>query len=185
MDFIYSLVTNSNYWESRYHKNFFIDNGAFTSGFLWALAIGVIIAIAFYFSCCNSKKTSKSATSTVWACFMVLAAVLTYVASDFYIIGTKDSSNGTKDSTSGFYQANEDYFIKISRENSDNEQLLKELSLKKDEIRKNLNDGGDARFDFSITNVLLCCLFFYLASIVIKNFTISGKTIPHKFPMRS
>lgn len=186
MDFFYFLVTSSKAWDPRYHQNFFNTEGAFGTGFFYALVLGLMFALIFYFGCCNNSKSSSSATLPVWLGFLLVSAVVAYFAADWMIIG----KSGEKDRESifyksSFYQANEEYFIKQSRQNSTNTQLIKELTTKKNEIKSALDKGGDVRFDFCLTTAALCMIFFYFTSLLVKSFTINGKTVPHQWPMKS
>lgn len=186
MDFFYFLVTGSSAWDPRYHHNFFIGEGAFGTGLLYAFIIGVVLALAFYFSCCNSSKTSASATLPVWIGFLLVAAILAYFTADWVIVGKP----GEKDRnsifySSSFYKGNEEFFISQSRKNSTNTPLIKELTTKKTEIKNQLDKGKGVRFDFNITTAFLCMIFFYGTSLIVKSFTINGKTVPHQWPMKS
>lgn len=185
MDFFYFLVTGSNHWEPHYHQNFFVTQGAFTIGVVYALILGIVFALAFYFGCCNSKVSMKSASFPIWVTFMLLAGVASYLVADMHVIGLANEKNQKSlFYNASFYKANEEYYIEKTR-NIQNEQLVKDLMRKKTEIKSKLDKGGDVRFEYSLTTALLSCIFFYVFSILVKQRTINGKSIPHKFPMKS
>lgn len=187
MDFIYFLVTSSKDWTNTFHENFFNANFGFAMGVIGAVIIGIVLSIAFYFGCCNSSKSCKSATIGVWSVFLILASVIAYFYADLIVIG--DAS--TKDDKSvfraySFYKANEDYYInqtdERNRGNGGNDTFKTDLNQKKEEIKSNLNKGKDVRFEYDLTTAVLTAFIFFIASLVFKRFTINGKTIPCKKP---
>lgn len=183
MDFFYFLVTGSKAWEPHFHKNFFIDQGGFSWGLYGALIIGAVVACAFYFGCCNSSKTSKSANIGVWAVSLCLCAVISYFYADFVVIGdSKTTDNNSVFRTHSFYKANDDYFIKVTSQPGVSQTLIDDLTQKRNEIKYNLDKGGDVRFDFDITTAVLAVIFFFITSVIVKRFTINGKTIPFEKP---
>lgn len=183
MDFFYFLVTGSKSWEPHYHENFFNTQGGFLWGIIGALVIGVICACAFYFGCCNSKKSSKSANLGVWAITMLICAVVAYFYADLVVIGdSATTDNSSLFRTHSFYKANDDYFIQQTSQSGVSETLINDLTQTKNTIKTNLDKGGDVRFDYDITTALLAAIFFFLTSLIVKRFTINGKTIPFQKP---
>ena len=183
MDFFYFLVTSSGSWNSHYHANFFNVQGGFLWGFVGALILGALAACAFYFGCCNSSKTSKSANIGTWAISLCLCAVVSYFYADSVIIGDSNTTDNTSVFRAyAFYKANDDYFIKEISQPGVSQTYIDDLAQKKNEIKYNLDKGGDVRFDFDITTAFLAAIFFFITSIVVKRFTIGGKTIPFEKP---
>lgn len=183
MDFFYFLVTSSKAWEPRFHENFFNSQGGFLWGFIGALVLGVICACAFYFGCCNNKKSAKSASIGVWAVTLVICGILGYFYADLVIIGdSATTDNGSIFRRHSFYKANDDYFIKETGKAGVSDTVIKQLTQTKNEIKTNLDRGGDVRFDYAITTAVLALLFYFLTSIIIKRFTVNGKTIPFLKP---
>lgn len=183
MDFFYFLVTGSKAWEPHYHENFFNTQGGFLWGVIGALIIGVICACAFYFGCCNSKRTSKSANIGVWAVFMLICAVVAYFYGDLVVIGDSNTiDNNSLFHKYSFYKANDMYYLDMTRESGVSETLINDLKQKNIEIKTNLDKGGDVRFEYNITTALLAVIFFFLTSLFVKRFTITGKTIPFQKP---
>lgn len=182
MDFLYFLVKGSEFWEQRFHENFFVTCGGFTTGVIAALIIGAVVACIFYFGCCNSKTSRKSANIGMWALFMVVAGVIGYFYADKVVIG--DSSKTDKESMfykHSFYKANNDYYIaETNKVISDG--MAAELKNLESEISGRLDKGGDVRFEYDITTAVLCMLFFFIVSVIVKRFTINGKAIPFMKP---
>ena len=85
MDIFYFLVSKTNW--TNYHENFFNTEGGFATGVIAALIIGALIAIAFYFGCCNSSKSAKQANIAVWALALLFSGVVGYFYADWQIIG--------------------------------------------------------------------------------------------------
>ncbi len=184
MDFFYFLVTGSPDYDNVYHLNFFENCGGFSHGIIAALIIGLIISAAFYFGCCNSRTSQKSANIGMWFIFMAIAALIGYFYADFVIMGETNAVDNTGIFREySFYKANEDYYTEQSRVQFENEQLLDELFNKKGEIQAALDRGEDVRFDFDLTTALLAALFFFFPwSVLLKRFTINGKAVPFLKP---
>lgn len=184
MDFLYYFVTKSFDWEPKYHQNFFVDHNAFVYGLVWAIVLALVFAIAFYFCLCNNKESCSSAKLPVWLVFLALSGISSYLVADWGIIGKKNITDQTSVFYKySFYNTNEAYYAEQARNNS-NEQLLQELAKKKNEIRMDLNQGNDVRVPFDMTCAVYGLIFFYLFSVVLKGFTINGKTIPHMWPSK-
>lgn len=183
MDFFYFLVTGSDAWEPNYHWNFFITQGGFLWGIIGALILGVVVACAFYFGCCNSSKTSKYSNVGVWAISLCLCAAISYFYADMVVIGDpKTTDNSSVFRAHSFYKANDDYYLEKSQDKNMTPTFLAELHQLNNKIKSDLDKGGDVRFEFDITTAILAVIFFILASVVVKRFTINGKTIPFERP---
>lgn len=193
MDFLYFLVTDSKIWKDDtlgFHKNFFADGGGFTLGWVGALVLGLIFCLVFYFGCCNSKKSSKSANIGVWAIFMIIAAAASYFYGDYVVIGQPRVKEGKAQTESifrkySFYKANKDYVI-IKTDKRINPSATPESNKRYREAEKtiagNLDKGKDVRFDFDITTAVLGAVFFFIFSILFKRFTINGRSVPFLKP---
>ena len=182
---IYHFVVTSKAWEPKFHENFFVVHHAFLYGLLWAFGIGAIIAIIYYFSCCNSKNTIKLANLPSWCVAGVIAAVFTFFVADWVIIG----KNGVSDRNSlfytySFYNANESYYEREIQNNSKNEKIKKELGATKENIKIALDQGKDVRVPFAATTTVLSVVFFVIASFCVKGFTSNGKHIPVLWPSK-
>ncbi len=178
MEFLYFLVTGSDSWENQYHQNFFVTQGGFTFGFVAALIIGVLFSCIFYFGFCNSKNTQKSANMGVWAVCLLIAIVIGYLFADYVIIG--DSTDAVFRDCS-FYKANDEYYVAQTR-GSVSPAKINDLASLQTKIKSDLDKGGDVRLPYDITTAVLTAIFFFLASIGVKRFTISGKAIPFLKP---
>lgn len=181
MESLYFLVTGSPSWDIEFHNNFFITKDAFLWGFVLAAVLGLVFCLAFYFGCCNSKKSAKSANIGVWAVFMLITGLCTYFVSDMVIIGGSQQP-GSVFYEYSFYKSNEDHYLKLSQNPNASDSLLQEWAITKQNIRQDLNKGGDVRFDYDITNTVYALLFFFLWSLLFKRFTHNGKSIPLQNP---
>lgn len=183
MDLFYFLVTGSKAWEPHFHENFFNVQGGFLWGIIGALIIGVVCSCAFYFGCCNSSKSSKLANINVWTISLVISAVIAYLYADLVVIGDSATTDNTSVfRTHSFYKANDDYFIQQTSKPGVSQTFINDLTQKKNEIKNNLDKGGDVRFDYDITTAFLAAIFFFFTSILVKRFTINGKSIPFLKP---
>ncbi len=179
MDFLYFWVTSAKCWEGQYHENFFNAQGGFLWGFIGALILGTAGALAFYFGCCNSKESGKYAKKSVWGVFMAVTAVVSYFYADQVLIGhSSTTDNASVVYSHSFYKANNDYFIEKTREASVSPTDIAVLTQTRNEISSNLDKGGDVRFEFDLTTALLAALWFFIVSMIVKRFTVTGKAIP-------
>lgn len=137
----------------------------------------------FYFGCCNSKTSQKYANHGVWAAFLLLCMAVSYFYADLVVIGDSSVSDNTSIFRAySFYKANDDYFIQQTSQPGVSQTLINDLTQMKNEIKGNLDKGGDVRFAFDITTAILAAIFFFLTSIIVKRFTIGGRTIPFQKP---
>lgn len=179
MDILYFLVSKTNW--TNYHENFFNTEGGFAAGVIAALIIGALIAVAFYFGCCNSSKSAKQANIAVWAVALLLSGVVGYFYADWQIIGESSTHQGMFVSGSSFYEINERYYIEETSKNPSQSTQVS-LNKTKNEIQEALDKGNDVRFDFALNTALLAIAFFFLTSVLVKRFTINGKNIPFMKP---
>ena len=185
MKAIYHFVVSSQAWEPKFHENFFVTHNAFTYGLMWAAIIGIIVAVLYYFACCNSKNTTKMASLPAWCVAGVLAAALTFLVADWVLIGKSGvSDRNSMFYTYSFYNANETYYNEQSKQNMKNEKLVKELAATKQKIQTELNQGNDVRMPYTATTTVLSIVFFCVASFCVKGATRNGKHIPVKWPSK-
>ncbi|MGN0222922.1 MAG: hypothetical protein ACI4AM_02725 [Muribaculaceae bacterium] len=179
MNELFYFVTNSDAWGndlSGYHDNYFNTEGAFSELFIVALIMGVVVCAVFYFGFCNSVKSDKHATFGNWIICMVVAAIFGFVYSDFITVGSSHN-DGTK---SGFYQANVDYY-NAQAAGCDGQQSAS-LAKQMNDIETDLNNYDDVRLPLDFTAAFWAVVWYFLASILLKRFTIGGKTIPFTRP---
>lgn len=172
MDFFYFLVTSDNSWEPLFHPNYFNAAG-FTYGVIGALVIGVVLALVFYFGCCNNRNSVKYATKGVWAVFLLIAGVAAYFYADIALIG---DPNTTTPGTFSFSEANNEYLIAQTK--GAPVEKVTQLTQIHNKIKSDLQKGGDVRFPFALTTAILAILFYFIMSMVVKRFTYAGKAIP-------
>ena len=185
MDKLFFFVTSSEAWKSdtsHFHDNFFVTNGGFTSGLIAALVVAIACAMAFYFGCANNKRSVKYASTGVWAGFMAGAFGITFLIASLVFIGKSSSTSPSSPLYKfSFYKANTEYLIKQTS-NNPNQQLVQKLNTDKQTIQSNLDKNKDVRMPYSFSCAVYALLFFYLISLCIKGFTISGIAIPHLWP---
>ncbi len=187
MDKLFFFVTNSDAWKNYrdFHENFFVTHKAFLYGFLLALIVALLLAVIYYFGCCNSKRENKLATVPTWCGFLVATALITFLVANFVFIGksstTETSSIFYKNS---FYNANKQFVVDKTKGNPA-EQIVAKYTKDKTQIDKNLDSGKDVRYPYSIGCAVYSLLFFYLLSLLFKGFTYQGVAIPHQWPHKS
>lgn len=182
MDLIYFLVMGSKSWEPIFHDNFF-NGGGFTHGLIAAAIIGAVCSVVFYFGCCNSYKSSKMANIGVWTCALIISGALTFFYADMIIIGQRGvADNNSVTRTHSFYKAIEDNYINRVRLGAVSQTEIADLAQLKTKIKSDLDKGGDVRFDFNFNTAMLAMVFFFLTSLCVKRFTISGRSIPFLKP---
>lgn len=174
MDFLYFLITSENAWSDKFgfHKNYFIENNAFLTGFLIAVSFSILLTLLFYFGCCNGKS-NENAKPLYWFVLLAVVAVGVYFVGDAVVIGAENTSGS-------FYEANQKFCTEYCRAHVGNEQTIKECRIELAKITKDLNEGCDVAFMFNLTNVILSLTIFYLMSLIVKGFTKHGSCIPHK-----
>lgn len=185
MEELFYFVTHSDAWVDdvqNFHFNYFMDEGGFAELFIAAVVIGVVVSAIFYFGFCNSEKSNKLATLANWFICMVVAAVVAFGYTDIITIGHDANDEGVR---TGFYQSNEDYY-NAKCDNQVEEGLtaqdINDLGQRKDIIAGDLNDWNDVRLPLDLMVTFYAVLFYFLASILLKRFTINGKTIPFTRP---
>ncbi|MCD8290994.1 MAG: hypothetical protein LUC91_05780 [Prevotella sp.] len=186
MKLIYFWVTSSKAWGNylAYHQNFFIDHNGFLMGFIGALIFGVICAVVFYLGFCNSKTSSKYATLSVWMVFLVIGAVIAYFYADYVVIGEpKAKNNESVFRTYSFYKANDTYYNEMTQKKDIDSMTLNSYRKNLADLKANLDKGsGDVRLEFDLTTAILAAISYFVASMIVKRFTISGKVIPLEKP---
>lgn len=176
MEFLYLWVTKSSAWEPHFHENFFNDRYGFFWGFIGAVVIGVIFSVVFYFGCCNSKTTCRLAKRGYWIIAMGICAAVACLYANFVVIGTGDQALPFH---VNFYQANNSYYLEKTE--GAPEALITDLTRGLDTIKHSLDEPfGDVRLEYGITTAALAAISFFVVSIVVKRFTINGRTVPFK-----
>ena len=173
MDFFYFLVTSLEQYADKFgfHNYYFVENRAFTEGFLYSAGIGVVVSVAFYFGLCNGESV-KPATRVNWGIGLLLVALAAYFIGDIMIIGS-DGKPGT-----GFYQACQNFCQAFCDSHPGNVQAGRECQMELESILKELRKGKDVALMFNVTNAVLSMLFYFLTSLCVKNLTKHGSQIP-------
>ena len=179
---IYSLVTKHEAWTNDaygYYSNYFVSENAFMWAFISMLAIGSIAACIYYFGFCNGIS-NKYAKPSYWLITMAVVGILAFALGKLCFIGS-DSSNDSGDSNaSGFYKSCEVYCQVKVDENDGNEDIQNAIRESYNDIVENLNQGVDIVAKFQLVNLILSLLTFFIISMLVKNFTKHGSSIPFK-----
>ena len=173
MDLFYFLVTSLEQYSDKFgfHVNYFIEKGAFTEAFLYSLAIGVVVALAFYFSLCNAVSV-KPATRVNWFIGLVIVAIAAFFIGDIMVIGS-EGNPGT-----GFYASCQAFANNYMLLHQDNNQAIQECQNELNKILQDLKEDNDIVLLFNVTNAFLSMLIYFLVSLSVKNFTKHGSQIP-------
>lgn len=184
MKSIFFLVSGMEQYADAYdyHMNFFETHGAFSTAFIIAAIVALLLAAIYYFGFCMSRKTIGMANVPVWIVCLLLTGVLTFTTTSLVLIGS-DSEDGDETALTyqhSFYRNMEDYYIEISEDApaTEQEQMMNE----KNDIVDRLNMGEDVALMFNINSTIYAIIFFYIFSLLMKGFTTNGLAIPHLWP---
>ena len=166
-----------------FHKQFFVEENAFLTGLIVSLVIGVVVAAAYYFGCCNSKTSLSTANIPSWIIALCLAGGLAYLVADFAIIGKANTvDQNSMFRRNSFYVSMEKYYNSNYASQTEDATQLQEILDEKTQISDALDNGKDVRLPFDLGCVIYAILFFYITSICVKGMTRAGAAIPHKWP---
>lgn len=88
MDKLFFFVTNSQAWKDtrEFHENFFLNHSAFMYGLVTAILVALILAVVFYFGCCNKRNDDSMAKTGVWAGFLLVTGLFVFLTANFVFI---------------------------------------------------------------------------------------------------
>lgn len=148
-----------------FHTNYFVNN----YGFLWALLVGVgialVISLIFYFVFATNTTRSQKVN---WWIASLIVGLMTYGATDLFLIGNQGSTSATS-----FYGVNELY-VKENRQKP-NASQYKSINRK---IKEDLKKGKDVRVPFDFTAAVWSWIFFLGISACLKGYSKFGTQIP-------
>lgn len=165
-----------------YHEHFFETIGGFGTALIIAAVFAVVCAAIYYFTLCMSKNTIKCATLPIWIIALVVSGALTFATTSLVLIGN-DNEEGDEAALTyahSFYRDLEDYYIEISEEAPEPEQAM--MMKAKNQIIEQLNQSEDVALRFNLNATIYALLFFYIASIIMKGFSVNGIAIPLLWP---
>lgn len=170
MELIYFLVTSLEAYADKFgfHANYFVEKGAFLEGLLYSAGIGALIALLFYFGCCNGESV-KPATRVNWLIGLFLVGLIAFFISDLFIIGSEGE---------GFYASLDAIVREYCVNNSWDTLGIQERQIEMNTIVKNLKEGKDVALEVNLTNVFISMLVYFLISLGVKNYTKHGSQIP-------
>lgn len=174
MDFLYFLVKQSSTYgvnedPSSLLENYFVKEGAFDMAFICALIVALVCLIVFYGI--FGMKIYKLATKTVYWITAGVASLLTFVLTQFIIVGSKSNITGFFHSVNEYFN-NSEYIRNLQGE----QRTL--VDLQRDELENKMDSFCNAVCWLDVTNIFITLIIFILISLVVKNFTIHAKRIP-------
>lgn len=167
LEYFFIPVSNADAYKDAlgFHNNYFVNN----YGFLWALLVGVgialVIALLFYFV--FATNTVRGKTRNWWIASLIVV-LMSYGATDLFLIGNQGST-----SVISFYGTNELY-VKENHQKP-NAAQYKTLNNK---IRGDLKKGKDVRVPFDFTAAFWSWIFFLGISACLKGHSKYGTKIP-------
>lgn len=172
--FFYFLVAGNEAFEPQYHENYFVAQNGFLYGLLLALVIACVAAGIFYYVMCNNKRDVRFVTVPTWAITGIIGVIIAIAVADLFLIG--------RNSETGFYAANEQFYTDQSKDMSDTDATT--FSNLKAQIAQDLDENGDVRITYDLTTGFWCFIFFFIISTAIKGGSLHGKVIPFKWPAK-
>ena len=140
------------------------------TSFLIALAVAVVGLIVFYgwFANFSYRLTNLG----VWLTVLALVGIITIALTKVVVIGDSETK-------SGFFAAAETYCDKKIDINNESPEVCKQITSNYNEVVEKMKEPAcEVSINLYLTNLILSLLMFFGLSIVVKNFTIHGKSIP-------
>lgn len=172
MEKLYFLVSKCELYQSKglcdFFGNYFSEGSGFMTSFLIALAVAVVGLIVFYgwFANFSYRLTNLG----VWLTVLALVGIITIALTKVVVIGDSEPK-------SGFFAAANTYWEnKIENESP---EICKQITSNYNEVVEKMKEPAcEVSINLYLTNLILSLLMFFGLSIVVKNFTIHGKSIP-------
>jgi len=165
--FVNRIIVESD--EKNLLWDFFQNEGGFVFGLLIALAVALIMAATYYFVCGNLSY--RLSNIYVWLIVALLAGGVSYYSTRTYAKLKLQKNLET---------VVIDLYDNVDQ--SQTEEDMDEAHREIDEFQTNweeaLNKPHVAIVNFGVTNTVYALLFFFIFSILIKNFTIHLKSVP-------
>lgn len=171
MSFLYFLVTSSKLYSDKLgvYKEYFVNNGGFTSAFLIAVGVAFIVALLYYVGCRMSFSWARTST---WVITFIVAGAISYGATGI-ATGISSKRGALPQTVERMYKK------KISVPGADKTVLDKA----KQDIKREQNKGMfgcNPVNRLCWTNFILTLIFFYIFSILFNGFSGHGVNIPHR-----
>ncbi|MBR4564097.1 MAG: hypothetical protein IKO26_06580 [Paludibacteraceae bacterium] len=170
-----------------YFQHYFIDSSVCSRVFLVALLTSLILAVVYYFMCCNISFAA--ARRYIWAIVLCVCFAITLLITPCVIIGHYDNA-GLRDGQTHTFLFNDAKNILESKIGlADDEESVTEAidnaEQYADLFRSEKPNALSMFFiqehtplQMSLVNGLYSILLFFIFSIIFKRFTIHGKAIP-------
>ena len=175
MENLYYFVTTLTTWEHYdprgFLNNYFIENGAFVTCFLIALAVAVVGLLLFYgWIGMSSSKLSKLST---WIVTFVCVGLITMAATQLVVIGSDASNSGFFGNATEYAQTKlRPAAIKISPE--EGQKFEREFN----DIRGKMDKGCDVVYVLDTWNMGISLIIFFVGSLGVKRLTRYAISVP-------
>lgn len=170
--FVTQMTTTWNQFDPRgFLNHYFIENGAFVTCFLIALAVAVVGLLLFYgWIGMASSKLSKLST---WLVTFVCVGLITMAATQMVVIGSDASNTGFfRDATEYAQNKLRPDANKISPE--EGQKFEREFN----DIREKMDKGCDVVYVLDLWNTGISLIIFFVGSIGVKRLTRYAISIP-------
>ena len=170
-----------------YFQHYFIDSSVCSRVFLVALLTSLILAVVYYFVCCN--VSFAAAKRYIWGILLCVCFSVTLFITPYVIIGHDDNAGLRDGQTHTFLFKDAKNILESKIGLADDEESVSEaIDIAEQYADLFRSDKPNAISMFSIqestplqmslTNGVYSILLFFMFSIIFKRFTIHGKAIP-------
>lgn len=164
----------------QFFENYFRETDVLQNTFLLGLGIGAVLALIFYYVCCNISI--KFGNIWAWAIVLLISIGVTFVTSQQYVLG---SDGGDAESSSGFYSSIYETQSDMLDQVGDDQDERQNVNDTTDRLITEINDGTNSVVtEIAMINMLYCAIIFFVFSMLItkikflRDLTIHGKATP-------
>ena len=183
MDKLYFLVSKTDSFQPDQDpigllNNYFVTEGGFVMALIIALAIAAAGVAIFYGV--FGMKIFKLATRPVYWCMFVLVGVLTFVTTQFVVIGSRNNVTGffaSAETTRYCPPGTEDNYFDRYVEDLGDEDAAEALQQRED-LENKMDGFCDVVRTLDLSNALYALIVFFVLSLGVKNLTRHAKRIP-------
>jgi len=153
----------------------FFDKGGFIWGFVIAVGIALVIAVAYYYVCHRSFGLAKL---YVWIIVLLLSGAASFQTSSFYakknLTENLDKNDTKKRNNVQFLGSDEDKQTELKKIEAFKKKWIAEIMEPNIKIVR-----------FALTNVFWTGIFFLVFSLLFKNYTRYGEAVPWGKPRKN
>lgn len=175
MDFLYQpILEGCDTWTTdvnSYLSHYFLSTGegAFTTTFGIAVGVAAIFLLIFYGL--FGYVLDKFSTRLVYWITFGLTFLVTWVATNFIVIGSANALTGVFGSIN-------DYKESLQIACGTDIAAVEELNVSTNALVQNLSDGCDVTLYLCLINSIVAVALFFLCSILVKRFTRYATAVP-------